>query len=116
MSNWKLFFQVLYLSCVHNPVKKTAAVFNEPDTDLITYLFILIFSQTVTFPQKFYEHPTVITTPKHRIKDVNAQIEADNNAITEWIEVGNMKGDLNLAWSHKSIFSQPLKGYILMQR
>ena len=43
------------------------------------------------FPQRFFETPTLITTPKHYKDDVNAVIDPDNNAITEWIEVRNLK-------------------------
>ncbi|KAL9971201.1 hypothetical protein ACROYT_G023699 [Oculina patagonica] len=44
------------------------------------------FCKTVSFPQKFYENPTMITTPKHAKDDNLALIDADNIAITEWIE------------------------------
>ena len=47
--------------------------------------------QTIDFPQKFFEAPTLVTTPKHLKDDVSAIIDADNNAITEWIEVANYK-------------------------
>ena len=47
----------------------------------------LLSFQTVTFPQRFYEIPTLVTTTKHHKDDVNSRIDADNNAITEWIEV-----------------------------
>ena len=45
------------------------------------------FFQTIDFPQTFFETPTLVTTTKHRKGDVNSRIDADNNAITEWIEV-----------------------------
>ena len=45
------------------------------------------FFQTIDFPQRFFETPTLVTTTKHRKGDVNSHIDADNNAITEWIEV-----------------------------
>ena len=43
--------------------------------------------QTIDFPQTFFETPTLVTTTKHLKDDVNSRIDADNNAITEWIEV-----------------------------
>ena len=46
-----------------------------------------ILFQSIDFPQKFFETPTLVTTTKHLKDDVNARIDADNNAITEWIEV-----------------------------
>ena len=51
---------------------------------------VLLF-QTMDFPQRFFETPTLVTTPKHHKDDVNAIIDPDNNAITEWIEVRNFK-------------------------
>ena len=39
--------------------------------------------QTVNFPKEYYKAPTMITTPKH----VKTNIDADNNAITEWVKV-----------------------------
>ena len=52
------------------------------ETTIDMFLF-----QTIDFPQKFFETPTLVTTPKHLKDGVNAIIDADNNAITEWIEV-----------------------------
>lgn len=52
-------------------------------------MFLLF--QTIDFPQKFFEIPTLVTTPKHLKDDINARIDVDNNAITEWIEVRNCK-------------------------
>ena len=43
--------------------------------------------QTIDFPQRFFETPALVTTTKHSKDDVNSRIDADNNAITEWIEV-----------------------------
>lgn len=43
------------------------------------------------FPQKFYEVPSLITTPKHKKVD----IDADNMAVTEWTEVGAKQGDIS---------------------
>jgi len=48
---------------------------------------MFLFFQTIDFPQRFFETPTLVTTTKHLKDDVNARIDADNNAITEWIEV-----------------------------
>ena len=48
-------------------------------------MFLLF--QTIDFPQKFIETPTLVTTTKHLKDDANSRIDADNNAITEWIEV-----------------------------
>ena len=48
-------------------------------------MFLLF--QTIDFPQRFFETPTLVTTTKHLKDDVNSRIDADNNAITEWIEV-----------------------------
>ena len=59
----------------------------------LALIFLKIFSlfQTIDFPQRFFETPTLVTTPSHLKDDVNAIIDADNNAITEWIEVSNYK-------------------------
>ena len=57
-------------------------------------MHVSIFPQTVNFPQKFYETPTVITTPKHLKDGVNSLIDANNNAITEWIKVRTTKDEL----------------------
>ncbi|KAJ7393389.1 hypothetical protein OS493_006361 [Desmophyllum pertusum] len=40
------------------------------------------YCKTVDFPQKFYEVPSLITTPKHKKVD----IDADNMAVSEWTE------------------------------
>ena len=50
-------------------------------------MFNFLLFQTIDFPQKFFETPTLVTTTKHLKDDVNSHIDADNNAITEWIEV-----------------------------
>ena len=48
-------------------------------------MFLLF--QTIDFPQRFFETPTLVTTTKHLKDDVNSRIDADNNSITVWIEV-----------------------------
>ena len=48
-------------------------------------MFLLF--QTIDFPQRFFETPALVTTTKHSKDDVSSHIDADNNAITEWIEV-----------------------------
>ena len=48
-------------------------------------MFLLF--QTIDFPQRFFETPALVTTTKHSKDDDNSYIDADNNAITEWIEV-----------------------------
>ena len=54
----------------------------------LTYLkSMFLFFQTIDFPQRFFETPTLVTTTKHLKDDVNSRVDADNNAITEWIEV-----------------------------
>ncbi|XP_078357011.1 uncharacterized protein LOC144641875 [Oculina patagonica] len=40
------------------------------------------FCKTVNFPKEFYKAPTVITTAEHN----KTNIDADNNAITEWVK------------------------------
>ena len=52
---------------------------------------MLLFFQTIDFPQRFFETPTLVTTTKHLKDDVNSHIAADNNAITEWIEVSTLQ-------------------------
>lgn len=44
-------------------------------------------SQRLDFPKLFYQTPTIITTPSHAKDDSNSLIDADNFAVTEWIEV-----------------------------
>ena len=59
----------------------------------LALIFLKMFSlfQTIDFPQRFFETPTLVTTPSHLKDDVSAIIDADNNAITEWIEVKRLK-------------------------
>lgn len=42
----------------------------------------------MNFPKEFYKAPTVITTAEHN----KTNIDADNNAITEWVKVGIAEG------------------------
>ena len=43
--------------------------------------------QTVKFDQEFYSPPTMITTAEHYKDNIKATIDADNNAIQEWVRV-----------------------------
>ena len=56
-------------------------------TKLTSLKKVFLLFQTIDFPQRFYETPALVTTAKHSKDDVNSRIDADNNAITEWIEV-----------------------------
>lgn len=46
------------------------------------------------FDQEFYSPPAMITTSEHYKDNVAATIDADNNAIQEWVRVSKSIHDL----------------------
>ena len=80
----------------------------------MTEITALIFPQTVKFDQEFYSPPAMITTAEHYQDKVAATIDADNNAIQEWVRVSKSQHALvNLRTSHKIV--QQRKKQILLK-
>ncbi|KAK2556576.1 Contactin-associated protein-like 5 [Acropora cervicornis] len=56
-----------------------------PNTNTPTRTEGYSYCQTVKFDQEFYSPPAMITTAEHYKDNVAATIDADNNAIQEWV-------------------------------
>ena len=67
-------------------------IFTGQINQLVTVTCECFFFQTVNFINEFYRPPTMITTAEHHKDNVKANIDADNNAMQEWVRVRNQSG------------------------